>query len=75
MINSGFALLSIGNGLISTVNLQSPKGLLVFYMLLAGLGSGQTMNPTTVACQASVPRRDVSVVTTLRNVRLTQNHD
>jgi hypothetical protein len=69
IIHIGFATWSLGNGLLSTITIHSPKSVLVVYMLISGLGSGQTMQTTTVAAQASVPRRDMSVVTTLRNVR------
>lgn len=37
-------------------------------MLLAGVGAGQTLQTTTIAAQASVSRRDMSVVTAVRNV-------
>jgi len=71
VIHCGFAVWSIGCGLLSTVNVTTAKGLLVFYMLLAGIGGGQTLQTTTVAVQASVSRRDMSVVTAVRNfVRL-----
>ena len=43
--------------------------MMVVYMLLAGVGAGQTLQTTVVAAQASVPRRDMSVVTAVRNVR------
>lgn len=40
-------------------------------MLLTGTGAGQTLQTTTVAAQASVSRKDMSVVTAVRNfVRL-----
>ncbi|KAJ7060937.1 MFS general substrate transporter [Mycena amicta] len=67
IINIGFAVWSIACGLISTVRPGSPKAVLVVYMMLAGLGAGGTMQTTTVAVQASVSRRDMSVVTAMRN--------
>ncbi|KAF7363190.1 MFS drug transporter [Mycena venus] len=67
IINSGFAVWSIACGLISTIQPRSPKPLLVVYMILAGVGAGQTMQTSTVAVQASVPRRDMAVVTAMRN--------
>ncbi|KAF8630545.1 hypothetical protein AX15_002847 [Amanita polypyramis BW_CC] len=67
IIHSGFALWSIACGLISTITPSSGRIVLVVYMLLAGIGAGQTLQTTTVAAQASVPRRDVSVVTAFRN--------
>ncbi|EPS96601.1 hypothetical protein FOMPIDRAFT_1032316 [Fomitopsis schrenkii] len=63
----GFAVWAVGCGCLSTVTSSTPKALLVFYMLLSGFGAGQTMQPTTVAAQASVSRKDMSVVTAVRN--------
>ncbi|OSX61679.1 hypothetical protein POSPLADRAFT_1046967 [Postia placenta MAD-698-R-SB12] len=71
IIHTGFSVWAIGCGCLSTVTSNTPKGLLVFFMLLSGLGAGQTLQTTTVAAQASVSRRDMSVVTAVRNfVRL-----
>ncbi|KAJ7185843.1 MFS general substrate transporter [Mycena filopes] len=67
IIHMGFAVWSIACGCISTIRPGSPKAVLVVYMLLAGIGAGQTMQTTTVAVQASVSRRDMSVVTAMRN--------
>ncbi|KAF8991171.1 major facilitator superfamily domain-containing protein [Cyathus striatus] len=67
IIHTGFSLWSIACGLISTITQKSPKALLVVYMLLAGMGAGQTLQTTTVAAQASVERKDMSVVTAFRN--------
>ncbi|KAJ7235145.1 major facilitator superfamily domain-containing protein [Mycena haematopus] len=67
IINLGFAVWSIACGCISTIRPGSPKAILVVFMMLAGIGAGQTMQTTTVAVQASVSRRDMSVVTAFRN--------
>ncbi|KAJ7665937.1 MFS general substrate transporter [Mycena polygramma] len=67
IIHLGFAIWSIACGCISTVKPGTPKAVLVVYMMLAGIGAGQTMQTTTVAAQASVSRRDMSVVTAMRN--------
>ncbi|KAF8630504.1 hypothetical protein AX15_002875 [Amanita polypyramis BW_CC] len=67
IVHSGFAIWSLACGLISTITPSSPKAALVVYMLLAGAGAGQTLQTTTVAAQASVSRRDMSVVTAFRN--------
>ncbi|KAK0439115.1 hypothetical protein EV421DRAFT_1821364 [Armillaria borealis] len=40
---------------------------MVVFMLLSGIGAGQTLQPTTIATQASVSRKDMSVVTVFRN--------
>ncbi|KAL4249176.1 MFS transporter superfamily protein [Abortiporus biennis] len=70
-IHLGFSVWAIGCGCLSTVTTTTPKGLLVFFMLLTGTGAGQTLQTTTVAAQASVSRQDMSVVTAVRNfVRL-----
>ncbi|KAI1785278.1 MFS general substrate transporter [Ganoderma leucocontextum] len=66
-IYCGFAIWTVGCGCLSTVTPSTPKGLLVFYMLIAGTGAGGTLQTTTVAAQASVSRRDMSVVTAVRN--------
>ncbi|KIK80219.1 hypothetical protein PAXRUDRAFT_244285 [Paxillus rubicundulus Ve08.2h10] len=67
IIYAGFSVWTVGCGCLSTVTQSIPKALLVFYMLLAGIGAGQTLQPTTVAAQASVSRKDMSVVTAVRN--------
>ncbi|KAN0079872.1 Major facilitator superfamily domain containing protein [Tylopilus felleus] len=67
----GFTAWAVGCGCLSTVRTSTNKALLVVYMLLSGMGAGQTLPTTTVAAQASVPRHDMSVVTAIRNfVRL-----
>ncbi|OJT01636.1 hypothetical protein TRAPUB_7894 [Trametes pubescens] len=63
----GFGIWTIACGCLSTVTPATTKGLLVFFMLLAGTGAGGTLQTTTVAAQASVSRRDMSVVTAVRN--------
>ncbi|KAI5120822.1 hypothetical protein M0805_003218 [Coniferiporia weirii] len=71
IIYLGFSVWAIGCGLLSTVNGSTREVLPVVYMLIAGVGAGQTLQTTTVAAQASVSRRDMSVVTAVRNfVRL-----
>ncbi|KAL5510892.1 hypothetical protein ACEPAG_4649 [Sanghuangporus baumii] len=71
IIYIGFSVWAIGCGLISTINARSGQVRSVVYMLLAGIGAGQTLQTTTVAAQASVSRQDMSVVTAVRNfVRL-----
>ncbi|KAJ7449107.1 MFS general substrate transporter [Mycena galericulata] len=67
IIHLGFGVWSIACGCISTIQPGTSKAVLVVYMLLAGIGAGQTMQTTTVAAQASVARRDMSVVTAMRN--------
>ncbi|OCH93462.1 MFS general substrate transporter [Obba rivulosa] len=67
IIHSGFTIWAVGCGCLSTVTATTSHGLLVFFMLIAGVGAGQTLQTTTVAAQASVSRKDMSVVTAVRN--------
>ncbi|PFH48548.1 hypothetical protein AMATHDRAFT_76666 [Amanita thiersii Skay4041] len=64
---SGYTLWAIACGLLSTVTLKTSMAAFVIYMLLAGLGAGQTIQTGIVAIQASVPRKDMSVVTAFRS--------
>ncbi|KAH8826375.1 MFS general substrate transporter [Flagelloscypha sp. PMI_526] len=64
---SGFAMWAIGCGLLSMAKEATPKSLIAVYMVLSGLGAGQTQQTTTVAAQASVERQEMSVVTAFRN--------
>ncbi|KAI4714072.1 hypothetical protein J4E89_001522 [Alternaria sp. Ai002NY15] len=62
----GWALWAIGLGLIST--LDSPSlGKQIGYGLLAGLGLGNTLQPSLIAVQAGVERKHMAVVTSTRN--------
>ncbi|KAI5118415.1 hypothetical protein M0805_002867 [Coniferiporia weirii] len=67
IVYSGFGVWAIGCGLLSTLRPGTKTAVIVVYMLIAGLSSGQSLQTTTVAAQASVPRRDMSVVTVIRN--------
>ncbi|KAF5335058.1 hypothetical protein D9758_016319 [Tetrapyrgos nigripes] len=67
IVYMGFAVLTIAGGCISTFSEQSSRAGMVVLMLLYGCGSGMTMQTTTVAAQASVARKDMSVVTACRN--------
>ncbi|KAF8588654.1 MFS general substrate transporter [Ramaria rubella] len=67
IIYCGFTVWSIGCGCLSTLKQGTPKVEHVIFMLLAGMGAGQTLQTTTVAAQASVSRSDMSVVTAVRN--------
>ncbi|GAW10102.1 mfs drug transporter [Lentinula edodes] len=46
---------------------STSKAVMVVLMLLTGFGNGMTMQTTTVAAQASVARKDMSIVTAVRN--------
>jgi hypothetical protein len=68
IIYSGFTIWTIACGLLSTLKPGIKPAVFVVYMLLAGIGAGQTLQTTVVAAQASVSRQDMSVVTAVRNV-------
>ncbi|THU97456.1 MFS general substrate transporter [Dendrothele bispora CBS 962.96] len=67
IVYCGFALSAIACGCISIFTETTSRATMVVLMLLAGIGNGATMQTTTVAAQASVPRKDMSVVTAFRN--------
>ncbi|SJL18963.1 uncharacterized protein ARMOST_22566 [Armillaria ostoyae] len=67
MIHMGFAIWAIGCGCISTISHKSNQGAMVMFMLLSGIGAGQTLQPTTIAAQASISCKDMSVVTVFQN--------
>ncbi|KAJ3903880.1 MFS general substrate transporter [Lentinula edodes] len=67
VVYTGFALSAIGCGCISIFNASTSKAVMVVLMLLTGFGNGMTMQTTTVAAQASVARKDMSIVTAVRN--------
>ncbi|KAF8878961.1 major facilitator superfamily domain-containing protein, partial [Infundibulicybe gibba] len=66
IIYLGFAVWAVACGLISTIKPSSGKAVLMVYMLLAGIGAGPTPQ-TTIAAQASVARKDISVVIAVQN--------
>ncbi len=63
----GYALWCIALGLLSTIDQNVSTGKLVGILLFAGVGQGQTLQSSMVAAQASVPRSDMSAVTSSRN--------
>ncbi|KXN87097.1 hypothetical protein AN958_09307 [Leucoagaricus sp. SymC.cos] len=70
IILSGLLIWSIACGLSSTVMAHTRQSVMAVFMLLSRVGSGQMLQTTTVAAQASVPRKDMAVVTAFRNVFL-----
>ncbi|KAI0701349.1 MFS general substrate transporter [Cytidiella melzeri] len=67
----GYGLWSIAQGLQSTIDEQSSTGKIVGLLLMAGLASGLTFQTSLIAAQAAVSRREMAVVTGVRNfVRL-----
>ncbi|KAJ3748316.1 MFS general substrate transporter [Lentinula detonsa] len=67
IIYFGFGLYAIACGCITIFTAQTSRVVMVVLMILAGLGAGVTMQTTTVAAQASVERKDVAVVSAVRN--------
>lgn len=62
----GWAIWAVGLGLISTLD-QPSLGKQIGYGLLAGLGLGNTLQPSLIAVQAGVERKHMAVVTSFRN--------
>lgn len=62
----GWAVWAVGLGLISTLD-QPSLGKQIGYGLLAGLGLGNTLQPSLIAVQAGVERKHMAVVTSFRN--------
>ncbi|KAF7512343.1 hypothetical protein GJ744_001911 [Endocarpon pusillum] len=63
VILAGWAVWAVGLGLFSTLDEHSGLGKQVGYGLLTGLGVGQTLQPSFVAIQAGVSRKEMAVVT------------
>lgn len=62
----GWAIWAVGLGLVST--LDSPSlGKQIGYGLLAGVGLGNTLQPSLIAVQAGVERKQMAIVTSFRN--------
>ncbi|KAJ3848755.1 MFS general substrate transporter [Lentinula lateritia] len=67
MIYLGFATFAIASGCMTIFTAQTSRVVMVVLMVIAGLGIGATMQTTTVAAQASVERKDMAVVSAVRN--------
>ncbi|KAG9088057.1 hypothetical protein FS749_002457 [Ceratobasidium sp. UAMH 11750] len=66
LILSGWAIWTIGLGLITTFNSHTSLAKQVGYSLIVGLGVGQTFQPSLVAIQGAVERREMAVITSVR---------
>ncbi|RUS14650.1 MFS general substrate transporter, partial [Endogone sp. FLAS-F59071] len=64
---AGFAVMTVGAGLISTLDEHSSTVEQVFYLLIIGMGTGATMQNTLIAAQSAVEKKDMAVVTAIRN--------
>ncbi|GAW02960.1 MFS general substrate transporter [Lentinula edodes] len=67
MIYLGFATFAIACGCMTIFTAETSRVVMVVLMVIAGLGIGATMQTTTVAAQASVERKDMAVVSAVRN--------
>ncbi|PWN99155.1 multidrug resistance protein fnx1, partial [Tilletiopsis washingtonensis] len=63
----GWALWAVGLGLFSTLDSSSGLGKQIGYSLLAGVGVGATLQPSLIAIQGAVPRKEMAAVTATRN--------
>ncbi|KAJ7122550.1 major facilitator superfamily domain-containing protein [Mycena crocata] len=67
LILAGWAIWSVGLGLMATLNEHSTLGQQIGYSLLTGIGVGQTFQPSLVAVQGALERKDMAVVTAMRS--------
>ncbi|KAF8595809.1 MFS drug transporter [Ceratobasidium sp. AG-I] len=67
LLLSGWAMWSIALGLFATLDSSSGLGKQVGFSVFAGIGIGQTLQPSLVAVQAAVERKDMAVTTTARS--------
>ncbi|KAJ5397758.1 hypothetical protein N7509_005871 [Penicillium cosmopolitanum] len=63
----GWVIWAVGLGLFSTLDQSSGLGKQIGYGILTGAGVGNTLQPSLIAVQAGVERRDMAVVTSFRN--------
>ncbi|KAL1953279.1 hypothetical protein VTO42DRAFT_3313 [Malbranchea cinnamomea] len=63
----GWMVWAVGLGLFSTLDESSGLGKQIGFGILTGLGVGNTLQPSLIAVQAGVDRRDMAVVTAFRN--------
>ncbi|KAJ5675689.1 hypothetical protein N7462_008586 [Penicillium macrosclerotiorum] len=63
----GWVIWAVGLGLFSTLDQSSGVGKQIGYGILTGVGVGNTLQPSLIAIQAGVERRDMAVVTSFRN--------
>ncbi|KAJ7683216.1 cephamycin export protein cmcT [Mycena rosella] len=67
LILAGWAIWAVGLGLMATLNERSSLGQQIGYSLLTGIGVGQTFQPSLVAVQGALERKDMAVVTAMRS--------
>ncbi|CAG8948605.1 unnamed protein product [Penicillium salamii] len=69
----GWIIWAVGLGLFSTLDKHSGLGKQIGYGILTGVGVGNTLQPSLIAVQAGVERRDMAVVTSFRKQVPLQN--
>ncbi|KAE8453378.1 hypothetical protein EG329_010239 [Mollisiaceae sp. DMI_Dod_QoI] len=67
IIWSGFALWTLGAGLVLLFNRTTPRWEIVIFLLIEGIGVGNVFQPTLIAAQAHSLKRDRAVVISVRN--------
>ncbi|WWC99793.1 hypothetical protein V866_006700 [Kwoniella sp. B9012] len=63
----GFAIWTIGLGLLSSIKPDTSEAQLAIYQVITGIGAGQTFQTSLVAIQSGVSRADMATATGLRN--------
>lgn len=63
----GFGIWTVGSGLLTMADGNTNLGLFAFFLILVGMGTGCTFQPTLVALQAQTPAVQRAVVTSNRN--------
>lgn len=67
VIWAGFGIWTLGAGLLILADRTISLGLVAFFLVLIGIGTGLTFQPTLVALQAHCPKSQRAVVTSNRN--------
>jgi MFS family permease len=67
VIYSGFAIWTLGGGLLVMADRTISLGLVSLYLAIIGIGTGFVFQPTLVALQAQCPKAQRAVVTSNRN--------
>jgi hypothetical protein len=63
----GFAIWTIGLGLMSTISTTTPQANFIGYQIVVAIGAGQTFQTSLLAIQAAVERKDMAAAVGMRN--------
>ncbi|GAA6005289.1 hypothetical protein JCM11491_002647 [Sporobolomyces phaffii] len=63
----GYAIWTVGLGLLSSISDSTSQAKLIGYMIVTAVGQGQSLQSSLVAAQSAVSRSEMSVVTSTRN--------